>query len=68
MKLTYRDTFTLKLAGEINDFVSDKTLHIPDQDYRGTAATVALSLARESLSLFEWPPEDSATPPQSVQE
>jgi hypothetical protein len=44
----YRDTATLKLAAEINDFVRSKTKD-------STVASVALEVARVSFSLVEWP-------------
>ena len=44
----YRDSATLKLAAEINEFVRSKT-----QD--STVASVALEAARVTFSLVEWP-------------
>ena len=44
----YRDSATLKLAAEINDFVRSKTTD-------ATVASVALELARVSFSLVDWP-------------
>jgi hypothetical protein len=50
----YRDSETLKLAAEINEFVRSKTNNV-------TVAAVALEAARTTFSLVPWPPpsEDS---------
>ena len=45
----YRDSATLKLAAEINDFVRSKTNDL-------TVADVALEAARVTFSLHPWPP------------
>ena len=45
----YRDSATLKLAAEINDFVRSKTSDL-------TVADVALEAARVTFSLHPWPP------------
>jgi len=46
----YRDSETLKLAAEINDFVRSKT-NDP------IVASVALEAAKATFSLAVWPPE-----------
>jgi hypothetical protein len=53
----YRDSTTLKLAGEINDFVRSKTDN-------ATVASVALEVARVSFSLVQWPQKDSEAAPR----
>ena len=48
----YRDTETLRLAGEINDFVRSKTDN-------PTVADVSLEAARATCSFVVWPPSES---------
>jgi len=45
----YRDSATLKLAAEINDFVRSKTND-------SSVAAIALEAARVTLSFVPWPP------------
>lgn len=54
--MQYRDSATLKLAAEINEFVRTKT-----QD--STVASVALEAARVTFSLVQWPPSSESVPP-----
>jgi hypothetical protein len=56
--MNYRDSATLKLAREINDFVRTKTKN-------ATVAAVALEAARATFSLVEWPevPSVETEPP-----
>jgi hypothetical protein len=51
----YRDSETLRLAKEINDFVRSKTTN-------PTVASVALEVARVSFSLVEWPVREIEDP------
>lgn len=61
MKMS-RDSVTLKLAAEINDFVRERTKHIRDENCRSTVASVALAAAAQTFSLVEWPSESVANP------
>jgi len=52
MSIKYRDSTTLKLAGEINDFVRSRT-----ED--PIVGSVALEAAKVTFSLVEWPRESN---------
>jgi hypothetical protein len=63
----YRDSGTLKLAAEINDFVRSRTEHIADENRRSTFASVALEAARVTFSLVPWPPTSDKSLEPSLQ-
>jgi hypothetical protein len=54
-KKKYRDSATLKLAAEINDFVRSKTVD-------ATVASVALQAASATLSFVEYPESSDELP------
>lgn len=57
--MDYRDSATLQLAKEINDFVRSRTTD-------PTVAEVALEAARATLSFVPWPPLESREYPPSA--
>ena len=58
--MKYRDSETLRLAAEINDFVRSKTDN-------PTVASVALKAAEVTCSFVEWPPAEVALPTKEHQ-